>query len=73
MSTKIPILLTLLVPLAGFPADPPSERFDVVIIGGSSAGVGAAIGAGRLGVKVALIEDTPVLGGMLANGISNID
>jgi hypothetical protein len=50
-----------------------AERFDVVIIGGSSAGIGAAIGAGRLGVSVALIEDTPVLGGMLANGISNID
>jgi hypothetical protein len=73
MPTKIPVLLTLLVPFVGFAADPPSEHFDVVIIGGSSAGVGAAIGAGRLGVKVALIEDTPVLGGMLSNGISNID
>lgn len=49
------------------------DHFDVVIVGGSSGGVGAAIGAGRLGVHVALIEDTPVLGGMLANGISNID
>src|SRR5262245_45558809 len=49
------------------------ENFDVVVVGGSSGGIGAAIGAARLGVKVALIEDTPVLGGMLANGISNID
>ena len=49
------------------------ERFDVVIVSGSSGGVGAAIGAGRMGVRVALIEDTPVLGGMLANGVSNID
>src|SRR5690242_19054601 len=49
------------------------EHYDVVIVSGSSGGVGAAIGAGRLGVRVALIEDTPVLGGMLANGISNID
>ena len=48
-------------------------EFDVVIAGGSSAGVGAAIGAARAGATVALIEDTPVLGGMLANGISNID
>jgi len=49
------------------------ESFDVVVVGGSSGGIGAALGAARLGVRVALIEDTPVLGGMLANGISNID
>jgi hypothetical protein len=67
--------LSLLVALAGVAAAQPlpSESFDVVIVGGSSGGVGAAIGAGRLGVKVALVEDTPVLGGMLSNGISNID
>ncbi len=53
---------------------PATEKtFDVVIVGNSSGSVGAAIGAGRLGVKVALIDPTPVLGGMLANGISNID
>lgn len=49
------------------------ETFDVVVIGGSSGGIGGALGAARLGAKVALVEDTPVLGGMLANGISNID
>ena len=51
----------------------PSQRFDVVIVSGSASGVGAAIGAARLGVNVALIEDTPVLGGMLSNGIANTD
>ncbi|RPD43008.1 FAD-dependent oxidoreductase [Chitinophaga barathri] len=50
-----------------------TESFDVVIVSGSSGGIGAAIGAARLGASVALIEDTPVLGGMLSNGISNID
>lgn len=49
------------------------ESFDVVIVSGSSGGIGAAIGAARLGASVALIEDSPVLGGMLSNGISNID
>ncbi|MBI5686617.1 MAG: FAD-dependent oxidoreductase [Verrucomicrobia bacterium] len=49
------------------------ETFDVVVIGGSSGGIGAALGAARLDARVALVEDTPVLGGMLANGISNID
>jgi FAD-dependent oxidoreductase family protein/S-layer family protein len=50
-----------------------TKTYDVIVIGGSSAGVGAAVAAGRMGASVALIEDTPVLGGMLANGISNID
>jgi hypothetical protein len=49
------------------------QNFDVVIVGGSSGAIGAAIGAARSGVSVVLIEDTPVLGGMLSNGISNID
>jgi len=50
-----------------------TEHYDVVVVSGSSGGFGAALAAGRMGVEVALIEDTPVLGGMLSNGISNID
>src|ERR1700693_6275597 len=69
--------LALLIVLAGcgvsLGAQTTRQRFSVVIVSGSSAGVGAALGAGRMGATVALIEDTPVLGGMLANGISNID
>jgi hypothetical protein len=49
------------------------KNFDVVVVGGSSGAFGAAIGAARSGASVVLIEDTPVLGGMLSNGISNID
>ncbi|MFA5191896.1 MAG: FAD-dependent oxidoreductase, partial [Verrucomicrobiia bacterium] len=64
------ILALLLVAASGVRSD---ETYDVVVIGGSSGGIGAALGAARMGVKVALVEDTPVLGGMLANGISNID
>ncbi len=52
---------------------PPVESYDVVVVGGSSGGIGAAIGAARSGVSVVLIEDTPVLGGMISNGISNAD
>jgi hypothetical protein len=54
-------------------SDRSEKQYDVVVVGGSSAGVGAALGAGRLGARVALIEDTAALGGMLANGICNID
>jgi len=50
-----------------------NKQFDVVVVSGSSGGFGAALAAGRMGAHVALVEDTPVLGGMLSNGISNID
>lgn len=54
-------------------AGAPNRHFDIVVVSGSSGGFGAALAAGRMGAKVALVEDTPVLGGMLSNGISNID
>ncbi|MDD2243884.1 MAG: FAD-dependent oxidoreductase [Dysgonamonadaceae bacterium] len=38
-------------------------KFDLVIVGGGVAGTTAAISAARLGMKVALIQDRPVLGG----------
>jgi beta-glucanase (GH16 family) len=37
--------------------------FDLVIVGGGMAGSACAISAARLGMKVALIQDRPVLGG----------
>ncbi len=38
-------------------------RYDLVVVGGGIAGMSAAISAARLGCKVALINDRPVLGG----------
>ena len=38
-------------------------KFDFVVIGGGMAGTCAAISAARLGLKVALVQDRPVLGG----------
>ena len=50
--------------LLHLPSTPPSVgKFDLVVIGGGMAGTCAAISAARLGVKVALIQDRPVLGG----------
>ena len=43
------------------PAD--GGQYDLVVVGGGIAGSAAALSAARLGVKVALIQDRPVLGG----------
>jgi hypothetical protein len=39
-------------------------EYDVLVIGGGPAGIGAAVAAGRMGSKVALLERHDVLGGM---------
>lgn len=45
------------------PTTRPDEHFDVVVVGGGSAGVGAAIGAAQTAATVCLIERYPFLGG----------
>ncbi|MEM7452994.1 MAG: FAD-dependent oxidoreductase [Planctomycetota bacterium] len=44
-------------------------RYDLVVVGGGVAGTTCAISAARQGLKVALIQDRPVLGG---NGSSEV-
>ncbi len=44
------------------------EEADVVVIGGGSAGVAAAVTAARLGLRVVLVEDFPFFGGMSTGG-----
>ena len=43
--------------------------YDIVIVGGGVAGHSAAVAAARLGSKVALVQDRPVLGGNSSNEI----
>jgi 2-polyprenyl-6-methoxyphenol hydroxylase-like FAD-dependent oxidoreductase len=40
-----------------------ADSYDVVVVGGGSAGVGAAVGAAQSGAKVCLVERYPFLGG----------
>ena len=45
------------------PAPSAEHAFDVVIVGGGMTGCGAAIAADSQGLKVALVQDRPMLGG----------
>ena len=50
--------------MLNLPLNPIDEgAFDLVVIGGGIAGICASIQAARLGLKVALIQNRPVLGG----------
>ena len=42
---------------------PRTEEYEFVVVGGGIAGMCAAVAAARLGCKVALVNDRPVLGG----------
>ncbi len=54
----------------GLPERPQTRGpYDLVVIGGGYAGMGAAISAARMGCRVALVQDRPVLGG---NGSSEV-
>ncbi|MFM9953390.1 MAG: FAD-dependent oxidoreductase [Opitutaceae bacterium] len=54
----------------GHPAAPQNMgEFDLVVVGGGYGGMGSALSAARMGLKVALIQNRPVLGG---NGSSEI-
>jgi len=52
-------------------AEEPTEKsgYDLIVVGGGYSGMGAAISAARIGCKVALIQNRPVLGG---NGSSEV-
>ncbi len=50
--------------LLGLPEDPVvTKEFDLVVVGGGYSGCGTAMSASRMGCKVALIQNRPVLGG----------
>lgn len=54
----------------GLPENPPeTEEYDLVVVGGGYAGTAAALSGSRQGLKVALIQNRPVLGG---NGSSEV-
>ena len=47
-------------------------EYDVVVVGGGMAGVGAALAAAKEGAKTIIVENTSALGGLVTMGIVNI-
>lgn len=76
---RIPLCTTLLLCAFAIPfpchaqANQDPKTADVVIYGGTSAGVAAAIQAARLGKTVVLIEPTQRLGGLTTGGLGQTD
>ncbi len=50
-----------------------SEKYDIVVYGGTSAGVAAAIQSSRMGKSVVLIEPTHRIGGLTTGGLGQTD
>ena len=49
------------------------NTYDLLVIGGTPAGIAAAIAAGRADKTVIIIEQSPVLGGVLSSGVIRLD
>jgi hypothetical protein len=68
----VAVLLSIFV-LAGCSGGTSSPTYDVVVYGGSSSGVIAAVQAARMGRSVALISPREHIGGMSSSGLGRTD
>jgi uncharacterized membrane protein YqgA involved in biofilm formation len=76
LTAVLAVLPSLLVGLAmGYTPMPRGMQTDadVVVYGGTSGGIAAAVSASRLGKSVILIEPTAFLGGMTTGGLGATD
>ncbi|HQJ83453.1 MAG TPA: FAD-dependent oxidoreductase, partial [Bacteroidales bacterium] len=70
----LPLILVLLAAITGRCTGPDrQQKYDVVVYGGTSAGVSAAIQTSRMGKSVVLIEPSERLGGLTTGGLGATD
>jgi hypothetical protein len=67
------MLLALAFALPTPAAEPLAQSYDLVIYGGTSAGVAAAVQAKRMGKTTVIIEPTRRLGGLSSGGLGQTD
>jgi thioredoxin reductase len=48
---------------------PPETRYDVVVVGGGTSGIAAAIDAAKAGSSVLLVDENPVSGALMGNDV----
>jgi hypothetical protein len=70
---KKTIVLIILIMFSQIAFSQEVKNFDLVIYGGTSAGVSAAIQASRMGKTVILIEPTNRIGGLTTGGLGQTD
>ncbi|GET28836.1 FAD-dependent oxidoreductase [Prolixibacter sp. SD074] len=66
-------ILGLIIFITGCQASNNNNQYDIVIYGGTSSGVAAAIQASRSGKSVVLIEPTNRIGGLTTGGLGQTD
>ncbi|HBF02533.1 MAG TPA: hypothetical protein DDW77_05175, partial [Verrucomicrobiales bacterium] len=80
--SKLPLVALLQSIVAGLcfhtaqgdePTIQPHAAVDLLVIGGTPAGIAAAIGAATLGKDILIIEQSPVLGGVHSSGVIRMD
>jgi hypothetical protein len=54
-------------------AEPAAKRYDVVVYGGTSGGIAAAVQVARMGKSVVLVEPTQHVGGLTSGGLGATD
>ncbi|MEZ4900607.1 MAG: FAD-dependent oxidoreductase [Spirosomataceae bacterium] len=69
---KLFITIVFLLFIA-FSTNAQQKNFDIVVYGGTSAGISAAIQSSRLGKSVVLIEPTKRIGGLTTGGLGQTD
>ena len=75
---KVALVVSLLLalgPVSGFPAEtlPVAGSYDLVVYGGTSGGIAAAVQAARMGKRVILVNPDQHLGGLTSGGLGATD
>lgn len=72
-TTMRPLLVALTLLSSSFPNHAEAKNADVLVYGGTSGGVMAAVQAARMDKRVVLVEPGAHLGGMTSGGLSAVD
>ncbi|HEX3598702.1 MAG TPA: FAD-dependent oxidoreductase, partial [Lacipirellulaceae bacterium] len=67
------LAVCLLLPAIGSSLAASADTIDIVVYGGTSAGVVAAVQAERMGKRVVLVEPSKHLGGLTTGGLGATD